>query len=556
MNSSQPASRLITWQEWRFVWIVIIAILLLTSLPYVYGYISAPPDKQFMGLMLDIPDHAQYLSWWREFQHSLVVSNKLTPEPNKPLFFNLLWWILAQVSRFTGLDYAPVYQAFRWIAGGSMLWAIYRLIALLLPDIPRRRTAFLLTAFSSGLGWGLVILKYILARGEIPFPQDVYVAEGNSFLCILGYPHFALAVTFIALSFEFILRGWLYKQIKNMVIAGVLVFLLSWMHAYDLIIVYGITGIFGVLLWIRNRTFPWRLLWGGIIVFALSCSGAVYAVILTRVDPLWKDVLAQFTNAGIFTPSPLHLAILFGFALLIAILGCIGLARYRQWSDVNLFLIGWFLGGVVISYIPTVYQIHMLNSWQIPIMILAAIGLHDYIIPAIFHWQSTLPAQVKGWIIVGCIAVSLPTNLYLWSWRFVDLARHAYSYYLFRDEIIAMKWLKQNTSPGDIVLASETVGQYIPAMSGNTAFLAHWAQTVDYYDKVNRVSRFFNSVTPDADRAKTIRDFHVAYVFFGPAERQLGGYDPTKSPWLYPASSNSQVVIYRVLPDLLPGSSP
>jgi uncharacterized membrane protein len=211
---------------------------------------------------------------------------------------------------------------------------------------------------------------------------------------------------------------------------------------------------------------------------------------------------------------------------------------------------------LVISYIPTVYQIHMLNSWQIPIMILAAIGLHDYIIPAILRWQSTLPAQVKGWIIVGCIAVSLPTNLYLWSWRFVDLARHAYSYYLFRDEIIAMKWLKQNTSPGDIVLASETVGQYIPAMSGNTAFLAHWAQTVDYYDKVNRVSRFFNSVTPDADRAKTIRDFHVAYVFFGPAERQLGGYDPTKSPWLYPASSNSKVVIYRVLPDLLPASSP
>ncbi len=556
LTTTAALSGQISKHEWRFVWAVIAAVLLLTSLPYAYGYLSAPADKQFMGLMQDIPDHAQYLSWWREFQHSLAVSNKLTPEPNKPLFFNLLWWLLAQVSRFTGLDYPPVYQAFRWIAGGSFLWALYRLIALLLPDISRRRMAFLLTAFSAGMGWILVVLKYTLTKGDLMFPQDVFIAEGNSFLCILGYPHFAFAATFIALSFEFIWRGWVNKHIKSMVIAGIIAFLLSWMHAYDLIILYGITAVFGVMVWIRDRLFPWRLFWGGVIVVALSCSGAVYSVILTRADPLWKEVLSQFTNAGIFTPTPLHMGILFGLPLLLAILTWIGLALRKQWQDPYLFVMGWFLGGLVINYIPTVYQIHMLNSWQIPMMILAAMGLYDFIIPAVVRWRPALAVQAPRWIAAAFLLAVLPTNLYLWSWRFVELSRHTYSYYLYRDEIDALKWLKQNTSPADIVLASETIGQYVPAISGNTAFLAHWAQTVGYYDKVNRVSRFYDMAASDTERAQTVRDYNVAYIYWGPVERQLGRYEPGASPWLSQVYSNPQVTIYQVNPEQLPGGIP
>ncbi len=556
MTSSLPTTKSISSKEWRFVWVIIAIILIITSLPYVYGQLSSPPDKQYMGLMINVPDHAQYLSWWRAFQGSLIIRNKLTPEPNQPLFFNLQWWVLAQVSRFTGLDYPLVYQAFRWIAGASFLWALYRLIALFLTDVPRRRTAFLLTAFSSGLGWVLVILKYTLGKGALPFPQDIYIAEGNTFLCILGYPHFAFAATFITLSFEFIWRSWVYKRNRNIVIAGFLVLLLSWMHAYDLIIVYGITGTFGLLLWIRDRTFPWKLFWGGVILVALSCSGAVYSAILTKVDPLWKGILAQFTNAGVFTPSPLHLGILFGFPLLLAILTWIGLARRKQWQDNNLFVMGWFLGGVVISYIPTVYQIHMLNSWQIPMMILASIGLHDFIIPAIQRWRPTFSSQVSRWIMIACIAAVLPSNLYLWSWRFIDLHRHTYSYYLYRDEIAALEWLKHDTEPSDIVLASLTIGQYVPAISGNTSFLAHWAQTVDFFDKESRVNHFFDPATPDAERAQTVRDFQVAYVFYGPAERQLGAYDPSTTPWLTLEYSNSLVSVYQVQSNRLPAREP
>jgi len=543
--------RLVSGQEWCFVWAVIVSVLFLTSLPYLYGYLSSPPEKQFMGLMLDITDHAQYLSWWRSFQSSLLVSNKLTPEPNDPVFFNLLWWVLAQVSRWTGLGYAPVYQVLRWIAGASFLWAVYRLIAQFLSDVRQRRTVFLSVTLSSGLGWILVVLKYTWARGKLFFPLDVYIAEGNSFLCTMGYPHFTLALTFITLIFEFVWRGWKEEQTKHMVTAGVLALLLGWTHTYDLLIIYGVVGTFALLVWLKRRAFPWRVFWGGVIIGALSCSGAIYSVILTAVDPLWEDVLAQFANAGVYTPSPPHLIVLFGLPLLLAVGTWIVLAWRRRWSEENLFVMSWFLANAAINYIPTDYQIHMLNGWQIPMMLLVVQGLYDFIAPAIASRRPGTGEKARRWIAAIFVLAVLPTNVYLWTWRFVDLARHDYPFYLYQDEVAALEWLRGHTRPDDVALASLTVGQYVPAVSGNTAFLAHWAQTVDFYDKAERVARFFDAAVPDTERVETLRTFGVDYVLYGPAERALGDYDPANASWLVLAFSAPQVDVYHVQGDRL-----
>ncbi len=553
MDSSQSKNQKpISAQEWRFVWAIIVGILVLTSLPYLYGYLSSPPDKQFMGLMLDVPDHGQYLSWWRSFQSSVLVSNKLTPEPNEPIFFNLQWWGLAQVSRCTGLGYAPVYQAFRWLAGALFLWAAYRLIAQFLPDVRQRRTAFLLVALSSGLGWVLVVLKYTLTRGELLFPLDVFIAEGNSFLCILGYPHFSFAAAFIALTFESIWRGWKQERMKLMVGAGLLALLLGWIHAYDLVLVYGIVGTFALLIWWRQRAFPWRLFWGGIIVLALSCSGAIYSAILTTADPLWEEVLAQFANADVYTPSPPHMVILFGLPLILAVIAWIALAWKKEWTAENLFVMGWFLAGAAINYIPTDFQIHMLNSWQVPMMILTTKGLYDLVAPAVARWRFGNGNKMQRLVVIVFVLAILPTNIYLWAWRFLDLARHDYPYYLHRNDVAALVWLRESTSPDDIVLSSLAIGQYVPALSGNTAFLAHWAQTVGFYDKQNRVARFFDAATPDEERAATVRTFSVDYVFHGPAEHALGDYDPATAPWLTRAFSLPKVDVYAVESEKLP----
>lgn len=544
-------------REWYFVQIVIIALLVFTSLPYLYGYLSSPPDKQFLGLMLDAPDHAQYLSWFRGFKSSLLVANKMTPEPNEPIFFNLLWWMLAQISRLTGLGYAPLYQVFRWVAGGAFLGVTYYFITLFLEDIRQRYTAFLLIAGSSGLGWVLILLKYSLTKGELLYPLDVYIAEGNSFLCILGYPHFVLAAAFIVGAFALLWHGHVQKQLRYAVGGGIVVLILGWQHAYDLLIIYGVLAAFAGLVWLRERRFPWPLFWSGFILGGISVWPALYSVYITKTNPIWKEVLAQFANAGVFTPTPFHLIILFGLPLVVAVLTWDGLVPLRKSNDGELFLKAWFLMGFVLNYVPTDFQIHMLNSWQVPMMLLVTRGLYRYVTPAAGEWLSNRwgkwsQERTSRWLTVGFILAVLPTNLYLWTWRFVDLRRHNYPYYLYKDEVAALDWLSANSDSEDIVLSSLTIGQYIPAFSGNTAFLAHWAQTLDFYDKGERVARFFDAEVDDAERLETIQSFGVDYVFYGPAEQALGEYDPVTSPLFNVVFSTPQVQVYRVVAEELP----
>ncbi|MDY7041606.1 MAG: hypothetical protein SVX38_12165, partial [Chloroflexota bacterium] len=322
-------------------------------------------------------------------------------------------------------------------------------------------------------------------------------------------------------------------------------------HAYDLIILYGVWGAFFLLTWLRDRRFPKHLFWSEVILGLISFGPALYAVYLTSADPIWDEVLAQFANAGVYTPDPFHLLILFGLPLAIAALTWTGFVPLRKLDDALLFICTWFGVGFLLNYIPTDFQIHMLNSWQVPMMILTIKGIRTYIGPAVSEWFSKRqwawsPERMSRWLTIALIVLVLPTNVYLWAWRFVELRRHDYPYYLYHDEVGALNWLDENADSSDVVLSSITVGQYVPALSGNTAFLAHWAQTVDFYDKTERVERFFDVTVSDDERIDTLRTFDVAYVFYGPAERALGDYDPGESSLFTEVFSSSHVKLYAV----------
>jgi len=513
-----------------------------------------------MGFILNVSDHSQYLAWYKGFQTAFLISNKLTPEPNPPIFFNLLWWMLGRFGLYTGLSYVVVYQIFRWIAGAFFLGMVYAFAALVFPDVHRRRVAFLLIALGAGFGWILVVLKYTLMRGELFFPLDVYIAEGNSFLCVLAYPHFAEAAGLILAVLGLLLVGERQGQLRYAVSAGLVAHFLGWQHGYDLLIVWAVPAAYIVARWVRDRRLPTWWVKALLITGLLSWPPALYAVLLTRLDPTWKEVLAQFVNAGVFTPNFPHMLILLGLPFILAIVTVVLLirdARRRRTdpagpllADTELFVGVWFVVGWALTYVPTDFQIHMLNSWQVPIGLLATVGLFRYMGPALRQrwdtaWLATLFVPVF-------MVLILLTNLYLWMWRFVDLNRYRYPYYLYRDEVAAMEWLANHSPPDAIVLSSYDTGRYVPALSERRAFLAHWAQTLNFYDKRERVERFFDARVGDAERLETLQTFGVDYVLYGPAERALGQYDPGDSPFFSAAFSSPQVKIYRVKTEEVP----
>lgn len=412
--------------------------------------------------------------------------------------------------------------------------------------------------FASGLGWILVVLKYTVTDGELLFPLDVYKAGTNTFWSMMAFPHFIIANALILAVFALLLVGYERHQLKYALMAGTTAAVLGWQHVYDLITIYGVLSVFFALEALRTRAIPWYLVKAGLTLGLLSVWTPLYALYLTNFDPTWREVLDQFDNAGVFTSDPFHMIILVGLPLLVAVLTFDGFTPLKERSRPELFIKTWFLTSFVLGYLPVGYQVHLTNLWQVPVGILATIGLCRRIAPYLSEvfdrWIGRFWSRERAQrlAVISFIMLSSLTGVYLWLWRFVDLGRHDYPYYLHKDEITALDWLEANAEPNDVVLSSMTAGHYIPVFTDSHAFLAHWAQTLGFYDKRDRVARFFDAAAPDEERLAMIQKYGIRYVFFGPAERALGDYDAATTSWLELVFSSSQVNVYSVKSDKLP----
>lgn len=538
--------------EWRFVIICILVLIVTTSLPYLFGYLTSPPDKVFMGIVSHTPDIAQYLAWLKGFTTANLIDNHLTPEPNATVFFNLLWWTLGKLTTILPVSPMMVVQLYRLFSIVFFSVILYWFIGLFLSAQRQRRVAFLVACFGGGLGWIWVVAKYTFANGELLFPRDLYVVEANTFMSLLDINHFSFSAALMILTYGLYVLSCERRQWGYLLLASLVALILGWEHAYDLLLLYAIIGAFSVVLLLRDG-FSWHLVLYPTVIGLVSGWPALYSVYITRAFPVWKAVLAQFDNAGAWTPDPLHLLILLGLPFMVALFALGGLVPLRKRSYRDLFLRVWFVVNLFMVYIPLNFQIHYLNGWQVPIAILATVAFFGRILPWLRRqslwkrWsQAWSPVRLERTLVVtALLAVSL-VNIYTLAWRFVDLARLPHPNFLERDEIAALDWLAQNATTEDVILSAAEVGQYIPSRVGARSFLAHWAMTKDLYDKQQMVQAFFEQGTPDDERQAIIQEFSVDYVLAGVEERALGDYDPATAAYIERCFTSPQATVYCV----------
>lgn len=497
--------------------VLLLILLLISGLPHALARTSDTSERVYMGIVFGVADTSQYFSWLRAHQESLVVSNWMTPEPNQPAFFNLLWLILGQLALWTGLSMPAVFQILRVVAGLSYGLTLYWLYGMLSESRRERWLATILVLIGAGVGWIWVIDKYLTGSSELRYWLDVQVAEPNAFLSLIAFPHFLLAAAFMFLVFGFFLRGERTGQMRYYLLAALSALLLSTQHAYDLFTLYFVIGAYLLLRWWNERQIPWNAVFGLIIIGLISSPPAAYFAYLTTTDPIWRQVLAQFSNANVYTPNILHLLIIFGPQMPLAIAALPALWKRRNNAD--LFWLSWVVVGFALLYIPTDFQIHMLNPYQVPLAILAirtCLRIAE---------QPGNYARLRRWLPIGLIAFASIINIYLLAWRIIDLSRQETPYFLHRDELSALEWLNQQNGH-DVVLSTEAIGHFVPALAGKRAVLAHWAQSIDYYTKTDEVAAFFSPETSASERQRIIERYNVKYIVLpetdqGPIEQIL-----------------------------------
>jgi hypothetical protein len=520
------------------------ALYTITLVPYAVAWRWAGGEVTYLGLLFDVPDHTQYWAWVRASHQGLFISNTMTPEPNPATFMNPMMWVLAQVQRVGGFDFPILFQLWRVAAVLIVVAAVAWMTREFVADPAVRRTARWVMLTGAGLGWMLIVIKAALRLPDAPYPTDIYTVETNTFWAVLSYPYLALAQGLVAATLT---CAWLTSRSPapaRFAATAALAFVLAATHAYDLLIVYTVLGSAIVLEVARHRRMPWPLVAVSIIVGAVSLPIALYYRHLTTATALWTAILAQYANAGVWTPSPPHLIVLMGVPLLLA-----AAVLTRRWRGSNdwLFLIAWTIAGGLLPYLPVVYQIKLLTGWQFPLAILASQAWHEAWRAAARRAPLSRFAGTNAIATVGLVLLVIPTNVYLFAWRVTELRRQSTPYFAHRDEMAALAWLDAHYRPGAVVLAREEFGRLVPAYTDMHATLAHWAMTNRYFERRAAVTAFFTDASDEPDRAALQQNLGATFVVWSAAPGMRAvAVDPGESDTRVLEFTRPHARIYRV----------
>jgi hypothetical protein len=544
----------ITRQEWRWVAVWIAVALIVTSVPYLVGWLRSTPDRVFGGFAFAIEDGYSYLAKMKQGAEGLwLFQLPYTSEPHTPTLFYLFHLLLGKFSALTGLSTPLVYHLARVVFDAILLVVIYRFIAMFTAWRPVRRIAFLLIILSGGLGWLLILLEQVNWLDSAPI--DLISPEAYTFLILYGFPHLALARTLLLLG----LIIWWSKpardnqksKIKNQkwIWAGLCWFGMGWLVPFYVAVI-GAIVIVGLLAEaIVARKIDWREVGRATLAGLIASPPLIYTFVILAIDPIWQVWADQLV---ILSPHPLHYVL--GYAL-VGLLAIIGIVKTWRRRVIDPKLIGWLIAVPFLIYIPFSSQRRLIESWQIPLAFCAAIGLVYVVFPA---WSRSRFVKrltrrrrytvhgLRSWLLAGILLLSATTYaLMLIEQTMRMIARVELG---FRDgaELAALRWLDQRVTYDDVILSSYNTGNFLPVMVDAKAFLGHGPETAFSDEKRGLVQQFYAADTPDVWRREFLRRWPITYVFFGPLEEKIGQFDPRQADYLTLLYDRDGYQIYRV----------
>jgi hypothetical protein len=187
--------------------------------------------------------------------------------------------------------------------------------------------------------------------------------------------------------------------------------------------------------------------------------------------------------------------------------------------------------------LPFNLQRRLVEGVQVPLSLLAALGISR------FNLRGFRLLAVTTVLLIG---LSL-TNVLLVGYSFWLLPGQPNPIYRDADEVDALDWLSGQVEPDDVVLAAYETGNYLPARVGARAFVGHGPESIHADRKTEMANHFFDSATGDAWREHLLAEYGVDYVFFGPAERALGDFDPHRVDYLERVYGTDRYTLFEVI---------
>jgi hypothetical protein len=549
----RPAS--ISRREWRWVFLYAVFIAVLTTLPYVLAWEKQGADWSFGGSLFGADDGYSYLGKMRLGARGLWDFHLFyTSEPSEPEPLVFLPYILPGhvVSLFIHDDgpaletaLAVTFHVLRVIFDLLLIAVLYRFIADFLRSPRVRFLALVLATLGGGFGWLLSLAGHGSFLGSLP--PEFYIPEGFGFLVLFGLPHLALARAAILGGLLFLfeensnlkeregrkgdsfsrnpLRSLRSLRFKNLFFAALCWNIAGLAVPFYLVVIYAALGAWGLAVWIRQRVFPWRLAVRCIIAAGLTLPMFIYFTLIFSQNPAFAQWSAQN-----LLPSPHPIQYALAYALVV-IPGLIGARRawHRARTDIRYaLLIGWPLLVIVLVYLPVNVQRRTAEAIIVPLAILAATGVQLWA-----RQGRGLRGRKRRWTwgAIGLAFAASLSSLFLLFGGVIAALNPGRPLFRPTEELAAMSWLNHLAAADDVALSSKSTSNVIPAYTHLRTYIGHGPETLNANDKEPQVAAFFSDQMTSDQRQAFLTGGHIAFIFYGPVERELSAAGDTTRRW-------------------------
>lgn len=526
------------------VWVSLLLIII-TTLPYIYGYITRPENTYFLGVsLINRVDYPVYFSYIEQAKAgNFLFKDLFTSEDQPQIIFHLFFLVLGFVAKLFSLSPIYIFQLARIILIPVFVFIIYLFISFVFSKKQERTISLLLICFSSGIGaWFLPWMKQA--------PMDTWVPEAITFLSLYTHPLFILSLSLIILIFFLMLFALKYNRLSYAFIAGVCGLVLFQIHPYHFPTIFLTLILFWLGLFIYQKRIHWRFFKYGIIFTLISAPSIIYYWRLSSAHWLTAHRIAQAIPLHL-TPPLWNLGITYGILWVLALTGMYIYLKKRKINIVFLFLCIWLISHIVLIYSPLPFQRRMIEGLHIVISIFATFS--------IFLFYKNAKNYLKSILIVLFIFVLAFSNIYNIA---RDIKMFKTSYLSVPEKLItAMQWLKNNTLKNAIILNTSEVhtGNLIPAFAIRKTYIGHGVETAYAQQKQQEVTWFFNTNNNDKAKYDFLKKNNINYVFFSKGEEdsqlpkesreseEAVGFQPQEKNYLKLVYENKFVNIYKVL---------
>lgn len=525
--------------------ILIAAIVLVFSNAYVLYGMMVPKDQlSFLGRrVINSQDTYTYVAFIEQArQGRFYFENLYTTEPQTPSLVRPSYYLLGRLGAFLVLPSIVLYHLGRILFSILFCIILYIFLGQFFKSSGKRLLSFAIILTATG--WG-----YFVA-GLFSKVADLWIPEANTFLSLQEAPHFILSQSLMLLSFLFLLKGWqssLHKEkIRRTTIYFSLVFVvlfaLGFEHPYDLLLCTGTAFFAGIYLWFANKVPKKALIISILLVILVSVLGNLYQYIQTLTNPIINNWAQQSSS-----PTPMDYLLGFGFIIVFAVLGLEKYLTSRKTPEI--LIIAWIATTSILIYSPIFFQRRLSEGFHIPLSILATEGvIMSALFVSGFVVQRAKKIVYRVFIVILVILMTFGTILGVLAdiKTIQNDSVNAYYYYLLNAEVQGMVWLRDKTTPQDVILSNWFYGNIIPGVTGRKVYIGHKAQTNNFDGKVRLINKFI--LDKNADSAyKFLKDNHITYVFVGNDDTMLTyGFKPDAKPYLIKVFDEGGARVYRV----------